>query len=152
MTAVAMYKDLELENESEYYDFRSGLSKEDYQKRLANSTTLYVGNLSFFTQESQLLEIFSFCGPVKNLHMGLNRQTYKPCGFCFVEFYNRDQASLAIQCLNLVLVDGKEIRIDWDYGFSHRRQYERDKEGGQVRTELNRINFRGTRPEDDGME
>ena len=30
MTAVALYKDLELENESEYYDFRSGLSKEDY--------------------------------------------------------------------------------------------------------------------------
>ena len=73
MTAVAMYKDLELENESEYYDFRSGLSKEDYQNRLANSTTLYVGNLSFFTQESQLFELFSFCGPVKNLHMGLNR-------------------------------------------------------------------------------
>ena len=90
MAAVALFKDLELENESEYYDFRSGLSKEDYQKRLANSTTLYIGNLSFFTQESQILKLFSFCGAVKNLHMGLNRQTYKPCGFCFVEFYNRD--------------------------------------------------------------
>ena len=84
--------------------------------------------------------------------MGLNRQTYKPCGFCFFEFYNRDQASLAIQCLNLASVDGKEIRIDWDHGFSHRRQYGRGKEGGQVRNELNKINFRGTRPEDDGME
>ena len=30
MTAVSLYKDLELENESEYYDFRSGLSKKDY--------------------------------------------------------------------------------------------------------------------------
>ena len=135
MSASALYQDLEVQNASEYHDWRSGLSKEDYQKRLKTSTTLYVGNLSFYTQESQLLELFSMCGMVKNLHMGLNNKTYKPCGFCFVEYYTRQDATLAIDCLNLVLLDKKRIRVDWDYGFLPERRFGRGRAGGQVRDE-----------------
>lgn len=53
--------------------------------------------------------------------MGLNNKTFRPCGFCFVEYNNRDEAKLAIDCLNLALIDSKRIRIDWDYGFTARR-------------------------------
>ena len=60
-------------------------------------------------------------GIVRNLHMGLNNKTYKPCGFCFVEYQTREEARLAIDCFNLALMDGKRIRIDWDYGFISRR-------------------------------
>ena len=35
------------------------LTDEEYAERLRTSTTLYVGNLSFFTLESQLIEVFS---------------------------------------------------------------------------------------------
>jgi len=35
-----------------YYDRKSGLSPSSYHKRLNLSTTLYLGNLSFFTTES----------------------------------------------------------------------------------------------------
>ena len=52
MSAASLYQDLEVSNASEYHDWRSGLSKEDYLQRLKTSTTLYVGNLSFYTQES----------------------------------------------------------------------------------------------------
>jgi len=121
MSAASLYQDLELTGQSEYYDRRSGLTPEDYQQRLKTSTTLYVGNLSFYTQESQLLELFSMCGTVKNLHMGLHNETYKPCGFCFVEYQTREEARLAVDCLNLALIDEKRIRIDWDYGFSAKR-------------------------------
>ena len=72
MSAASLYQDLETTGQSEYYDRRSGLTPEDYAQRLKTSTTLYVGNLSFYTQESQLLELFSMCGTVKNLHMGLH--------------------------------------------------------------------------------
>lgn len=48
-SAVSLYKDLE--PKSEYYDRRSKLSQEDYFLKLKHSTTLYVGNLSFFTTE-----------------------------------------------------------------------------------------------------
>ena len=70
-SAACLYKDLE--PVSEYYDRHSKLSKEDYSERLRNTTTLYVGNLSFFTLESQLMEIFSQCGQVVNLIIGLNK-------------------------------------------------------------------------------
>ena len=65
------------------------LTEEEYAQRLKTSTTLYVGNLSFFTLESQLLEFFSACGQVVNLIMGLNRVKMQPCGFCFVEYATR---------------------------------------------------------------
>ena len=53
---------LDLEPQSQYFDLKSGLSEEAYKEKLRTSTTLYVGNLSFFTAESQLMELFSQCG------------------------------------------------------------------------------------------
>jgi nuclear cap-binding protein subunit 2 len=67
--------------------------------------------------------------------MGLNNKTFKPCGFCFVEYHTREEARLAIDCFNLFLFDAKRIRIDWDYGFQAKRQFGRGRAGGQVRDE-----------------
>lgn len=52
---------------------------------LANSTTLYVGNLSYFTSEEQVYELFSRAGDVRRVIMGIDRFQKTPCGFCFVE-------------------------------------------------------------------
>lgn len=120
-----------------YYDRHSGLSPGEYKDRLRQSTTLYVGNLSFFTYESQLMEFFSECGQVVSLIMGLNKREKTPCGFCFVEYATREQAQQAVDCLNLQIVDGRQVRIDWDLGFKSGRQFGRGKSGGQVRDELN---------------
>ena len=63
-SAAALYKDMN--PQSAYYDRRSSkyhpyflthydcidLPKEEYTQRLKTSTTLYVGNLSFYTLES----------------------------------------------------------------------------------------------------
>lgn len=145
-SAAALYQ--ELEPNSVYYDRHSGnqfkktlliigLQPDEYKDRLKQSTTLYVGNLSFFTYESQLMEFFSECGQVVSLIMGLNKREKTPCGFCFVEYATRDQAQQAVDCLNLQSVDGRQIRIDWDPGFKQGRQFGRGKSGGQVRDELN---------------
>ena len=133
-SAASLYKDLE--PSSEYYDKHSKLSPEQYHERLLTSTTLYVGNLSFFTLESQLLEVFSACGPVLNLIMGLNKQKMQPCGFCFVEYATREHAAYAVELINKSIVDGRPIRVDWDYGFEPQRQFGRGKTGGQVRDEM----------------
>lgn len=97
------------------------LTDEEYAERLRTSTTLYVGNLSFFTLESQLIEVFSQCGQVVNLIMGLNKIKMQPCGFCFVEYATREEARLAVDTLNRSTVDGRTIRVDWDYGFEPQR-------------------------------
>jgi nuclear cap-binding protein subunit 2 len=49
------------------------------------SATLYVGNLSFYTTEEQIYELFSKCGDIKRIIMGLDRNKKTPCGFCFAE-------------------------------------------------------------------
>ena len=49
-------------------------------------STLYIGNLSFFTTEEQIHEAFSKCGEVKRVIMGLDRNKRTPCGFAFVEY------------------------------------------------------------------
>ena len=65
--------------------------------------------------------------------MGLHRQTNKPCGFCFVEFATREQASRAVDLFNCSAVDNKKIRVDWDYGYVPERQFGRGPFGAQVR-------------------
>eukprot|EP00352_Strombidinopsis_acuminata_P001599 CAMPEP_0176381726 /NCGR_PEP_ID=MMETSP0126-20121128/32107_1 /TAXON_ID=141414 ORGANISM="Strombidinopsis acuminatum, Strain SPMC142" /NCGR_SAMPLE_ID=MMETSP0126 /ASSEMBLY_ACC=CAM_ASM_000229 /LENGTH=158 /DNA_ID=CAMNT_0017745713 /DNA_START=243 /DNA_END=720 /DNA_ORIENTATION=+ len=60
-----------------------------------------------------------------------------PCGFCFVEYATREEAQLAVDILNKAYIDGKQVRIDWDYGYEHGRQFGRGSStGGQVRDEM----------------
>jgi nuclear cap-binding protein subunit 2 len=48
-----------------------------------------VGNLAFFTREEQIYEVFSKCGFIERIIMGLDKHKKTPCGFCFVIFYTR---------------------------------------------------------------
>lgn len=108
---------------------------EDQLKALKNSRTIYVGNLSFFTTESQILETFSVVGPVKRVIMGLNMITKTPCGFCFVEYYNQDHMKSALKYVSGTVCDDRVIRCDADGGFKPGRQYGRGRSGGQIRDE-----------------
>ena len=72
-----------------YRDKQFRGNKMEYYRRLMATNTLYIGNLSFYTTEEQIYELFSKCGGVRRVIMGLDRYKKTPCGFCFVEFYNR---------------------------------------------------------------
>ena len=61
---------------------------------------MYVGNLSFFTTEEQLYELFGKCGDVKRIIMGLDKFKRTPCGFCFVEYYTREDSENAQRYIN----------------------------------------------------
>mmetsp|Transcript_838 Transcript_838/g.966 ORF Transcript_838/g.966 Transcript_838/m.966 type:complete len:193 (-) Transcript_838:81-659(-) len=107
-----------------------------YNAALRSSTTLYVGNLSFFTTEEQIYQLFAQCGPVKRIIMGLDREKHTPCGFCFVEYEDRKSAENCIYYVNGTKLDDRIIRTDWDAGFKKERQYGRGRSGGQVRDEF----------------
>ncbi|KAI8607162.1 hypothetical protein BC830DRAFT_1073220, partial [Chytriomyces sp. MP71] len=107
-------------------------TRQDYLSKQEVSGTLYVGNLSFFTTEEQILELFSKVGAVKRVIMGLDRQRRTPCGFCFVEYFHPKHALLCMQFINGTKLDDRLIRTDIDPGFSADRQYGRGKSGGQV--------------------
>ncbi|CAN8096513.1 unnamed protein product [Discula destructiva] len=102
---------------------------------LAHATTLYVGNLSFFTTEEQVYELFSKCGEIKRLIMGLDRFNKTPCGFCFVEYFTHQDALDCMKYIGGTKLDERIIRTDLDPGFEEGRQYGRGKSGGQVRDE-----------------
>ncbi len=108
---------------------------EDQLKALKNSRTVYVGNLSFFTTEAQLLETFSVVGPVKRIIMGLNMITKTPCGFCFVEYYTLEHTAAALKYVSDTVCDDRVIRCDADGGFKPGRQFGRGRSGGQIRDE-----------------
>ncbi|GAB1610256.1 hypothetical protein Ahia01_001419700 [Argonauta hians] len=110
-------------------------SREEQDHALRNSTTLYVGNLSFYTTEEQIHELFGRCGDVKRIVMGLDKHKKTPCGFCFLEFYDRLDAEAAMKYVNGTRLDDRIIRTDWDVGFREGRQYGRGRSGGQVRDE-----------------
>ena len=97
------------------------------------STTLYIGNLSYYTTEEQLHELFSKYGDVKRVIMGLDKFKRTPCGFCFVEYYTRQDCEAAMAYINGTRLDDRIIRTDFDAGFTEGRQYGRGKNGGQVR-------------------
>ncbi|OMP84038.1 Nuclear cap-binding protein subunit 2 [Diplodia seriata] len=105
----------------------------DFEDKLKDATTLYVGNLSFYTTEEQIHELFAKCGEIKRLVMGLDRYQKTPCGFCFVEYYSHQDALDCMKYIGGTKLDERIIRTDLDEGFG--RQYGRGKSGGQVRDE-----------------
>ena len=118
---------------STYRDHKFKGNETEQERLLGQSTTLYVGNLSFYTTEEQIHELFNRAGDVKRIIMGLDRNKKTPCGFCFVEYYTRLDAETAMRYINGSRLDARLIRSDWDAGFVEGRQYGRGKSGGQVR-------------------
>lgn len=130
--ASELYKSIQ-KNTCGYFDTRNYSSKEEYQNALKNSTTLYIGNVNTKTKESQIYELFSKCGPVQRIVIGVNKATLEPCGFAFVVYKTREDAMYAIKTLNGTRLNNQPIRTDIDPGFIEGRQYGRGKEGNQVR-------------------
>lgn len=120
---------------SEYRDQHFRGDNEEQEKLLKKSCTLYVGNLSFYTTEEQIYELFSKSGDIKKIIMGLDKMKKTACGFCFVEYYSRADAENAMRYINGTRLDDRIIRTDWDAGFKEGRQYGRGRSGGQVRDE-----------------
>ncbi len=129
------------ERRREYRDRSFRGSDDEYYRRLQSSTTCYVGNMSFFTTEEQIWELFAQASrrtkplSVRKITMGLNRDSRTPCGFCFVELHTRQEAEFACSLLSGAILDDRPIRVDMDWGFQEGRQFGRGRSGGQVRDE-----------------
>ncbi|KAM7275964.1 hypothetical protein ACFE04_017830 [Oxalis oulophora] len=124
-----------LEKLSQYRDRRFPGTQEEFEHALLNSLTVYIGNMSFYTTEEQVYELFSRAGEIKKIVMGLDKNTKTPCGFCFVLFYSREDTEDAVKYISGTILDDRPIRVDFDWGFQEGRQWGRGRSGGQVRDE-----------------
>ncbi|KAL1533853.1 Nuclear cap-binding protein subunit 2 [Salvia divinorum] len=120
---------------SAYRDRRFSGTQEEYEEALLTSTTVYVGNMSFYTTEEQVYELFSRAGEIKKMVMGLDKNSKTPCGFCFVMYYSREDAEDTVKYISGTILDDRPIRVDFDWGFQEGRQWGRGRSGGQVRDE-----------------
>ncbi|XP_057972201.1 nuclear cap-binding protein subunit 2-like isoform X1 [Malania oleifera] len=110
-------------------------TQEEFDHTLQTSTTVYVGNMSFYTTEEQVYELFTRAGEIKKIIMGLDKNTKTPCGFCFVLYYSREDTEDAVKYISGTILDDRPIRVDFDWGFQEGRQWGRGRSGGQVRDE-----------------
>jgi cold-inducible RNA-binding protein len=73
---------------------------------------LYVGNLSYFTTEAALSDLFGAVGDVVSVNVITDRMTGRSKGFAFVEVAEESTAEEAINQLNGKAVDGRDIRVE----------------------------------------
>lgn len=76
------------------------------------SRKLYVGNLPFTTDETQLTELFSQAGTVDTVNVVRDRETGRARGFAFVEMGTDEDAQTAINKLNSYELGGRALTVN----------------------------------------
>jgi cold-inducible RNA-binding protein len=72
---------------------------------------LYVGNLSYQTNEDTLRNLFAEFGGIESVNVITDRYTGRSKGFAFVEMDTDSAAQDAIGALNGKMVDDREISV-----------------------------------------
>lgn len=73
---------------------------------------IYVGNMSFQTDEDSLRTAFSQFGAVENVNIVRDRDSGQPRGFAFVEMANDSEADAAMAQLNGSTLDGRQLTVN----------------------------------------
>jgi cold-inducible RNA-binding protein len=89
------------------------------------STKLYVGNLPYSITQQTLQEKFAQFGQVNSVNVITDRDTGQNKGFAFVEMSSSSEAQKAIQGMNGVSIDGRDIKVN-----EAKPQAPRDNRGG----------------------
>lgn len=76
------------------------------------SAKIYVGNLSWNTENEGLESLFSQYGSVVSAKVITDRETGRSRGFGFIEMSNSDEAAAAIEALNNYEHDGRNLRVN----------------------------------------
>ncbi len=90
---------------------------------------LYVGNLSFHTEEAQLEQLFATMGEVGSVRLVRDRETGRSRGFGFVEMPDDATGRAACEQLNDREFDGRRLTVN-----EARPQEQRSFGGGRPET------------------
>lgn len=75
-------------------------------------TSVYVGNLPFSTNDSDLEALFAPYGDVVSAKVIRDRETGRSRGFGFVEMNTMEMAQKAIKGLDQSDMDGRQIKVN----------------------------------------
>ncbi|KAJ4974733.1 hypothetical protein NE237_007907 [Protea cynaroides] len=81
--------------------------------RLMSSSKLFIGGLSYSTDDQSLREAFGAYGEVIEARVIMDRETGRSRGFGFVSFTSGEEASSAIQALDGQDLHGRRVRVNY---------------------------------------
>ena len=73
---------------------------------------IYVGNLSFRTDDEELRQTFDSFGEIASAKVVMDRDTGRSKGFGFVEMPNKEEGLAAIKALDGQDVGGRTLRVN----------------------------------------
>jgi cold-inducible RNA-binding protein len=74
--------------------------------------SLFVGNMSFQTTESDLRAAFEPFGQITRVHMAMDRETGRARGFAFIEMPNDEEAAKAMAGLDGKELGGRNLKVN----------------------------------------
>ncbi|KAL8141109.1 hypothetical protein V2J09_007130 [Rumex salicifolius] len=92
------------------------------------TTSLYVGDLEFNVNDSQLYDLFNHIGQVVSVRVCRDLTTRRSLGYGYVNFSNPQDAARALDMLNFTQLNGKAIRVM----YSHRDPSVRKSGAGNI--------------------
>nr|XP_033790759.1 cold-inducible RNA-binding protein B-like [Geotrypetes seraphini] len=78
----------------------------------SNEGKLFIGGLSFDTNEQSLDQVFCKYGQISEVVVVKDRETQKSHRFGFVTYENAEDAKIAMMAMNGKTLDGRQIRVD----------------------------------------
>ncbi len=88
-----------------------GLLQSDREKELRHMK-LFIGNLNQDTTEDQLRDALAKHEPILEIRRPTDHDTGKPRGFAFVTFGSKAEGLKAMETVNALTLDGRELRAD----------------------------------------
>lgn len=73
---------------------------------------IYVGNLSFETDDQALKELFEVHGEVVSAQVITDRETGRSRGFGFVEMADEESGNKAVEALDKHEIEGRTLTVD----------------------------------------
>jgi RNA recognition motif-containing protein len=77
-----------------------------------NQNRLFVGNLSYQTQENDLQDYFATIGVVTSVNLMLDKMTGKSRGFAFVEYASPEEATKAVEQFHGKEFQGRQLTVN----------------------------------------
>jgi cold-inducible RNA-binding protein len=104
--------------------------------------SLFVGNLSFQTTESELNDLFKPFGQVGRVNLVKDRETGRARGFAFVEMPNDEEAAKAIAGLDGKQIGGRNLKVNEARPKEATRAPRSDNRGGGNRERFSNEDYR----------